>query len=147
MLIQKEKNPIFLLIIGASLVLFGLVYGIVQKDLAILLLFMLFGIFLNGISTYLLVKRYQHKKQLLKKYNQKEFLEARIAEVRKVTTGAAKLLKDDVYEVFLEFKDNDKSVIIDSEWLDKDYIIEKGIERNKIVNVCFLNEKNYIVIF
>lgn len=143
MLICKNKNFLPLLIIGLILSIIGLIYGLVAKNWAVLLLMVIFGVFLIGLATFFMIKRHLGIKQLKLKIANKEYIKAKIAEIHKVQVTVAKVLKDTPYEIVVETKVNGTNQILVSDWVDLEFIQAKNIAKGQEIDICFADKNNY----
>lgn len=143
MLIRKEKNYTFIFILGLILIVIGLIYGLLKKNIGILLLLLIFGLFFIGIAIYKNLKRYQHFKKLKELIAKEKFYLGRIVRVSTVNSYVAKSLKEKVYEFYVETKIAEKNIILTSEWLEKEDLDQYKITPNREIKIAYFDNNNY----
>ncbi len=143
MLIRKEKNFIFVLILGIILIIIGLIYGLIKSDIGVLLLFVIFGILLVVLATVKNIIRYKNLKKLKDIIKNKEYILGHVSTINKVSSGGTKIIKETIYEIIVELEIEGLLQILVSDWIDDEYIKEYNIEKKQEVEVYFLNNKNY----
>lgn len=143
MLIRKEKNFAFVLIIGVVLIIIGLIYGILEKNLGVLLLLVIFGTLFILLAVYRNLKRYFNLKKLENLIKNETSLTGYISIIKKVDSSGAKLIKDEIYEIVVNVLIDGVSKNLESSWIDSDYIQTNLLQKGQKVIVYFLNDKNY----
>ncbi len=143
MLIRKEKNFVFVFIIGSILIIIGLIYGILKKNLGVLLLLVIFGILFILLAIYRNVKRYLNLKKLQNLIKNEISLTGYISSIKKANSSGAKLIKDEIYEIIVSVSIDGVSKNLESDWIDDDYIQTNLLKKEQKVIVYFLNDKNY----
>lgn len=143
MLIRKEKNFAFVLIIGVVLIIIGLIYGILEKNLGVLLLLVIFGTLFILLAVYRNFKRYFNLKKLENLIKNETSLTGYISIIKKVDSSGAKLIKDEIYEIVVNVLIDGVSKNLESSWIDSDYIQTNLLQKGQKVIVYFLNDKNY----
>lgn len=143
MLVRKEKNFAFIFILGLILLVIGLIYGIINKNIGILLLLLIFGLFFMGIATYKNLKRYQHFKKLKEKIAKQDFHVGRIVKIRPVSSYVAKSLKEKVYEFHVETKIGEKTIVLTSEWLEETDLEQYKVSIDKEIKLAYFDDNNY----
>lgn len=143
MLIRKEKNFTFVFILGLVLIIIGLIYGILNKNIGILLLLLIFGLFFIGIAIYKNLKRYQHLKKLKEQIAKENFYLGRVVRVSPVNSYVAKTLKEKVYEFYVETKIDEKNITLTSEWLEKNDLEQYKIVPDQEIKIAYFDDNNY----
>lgn len=147
MLVRKTKNFLPLLIIGIILVVIGIIYYAVIKNLGVLLLLVIFGAFFIALALFFMIKRKLESQRLKLKKESKEYITGHIAEIKKVDVALSKLLKDTPYEIIVECEIEGVMSMLTSNWVDKDYLEKYSLTRGKNIKICYLNKNNYYLFF
>lgn len=145
--IRKEKNFIPFFLLGLILAIVGIIYFILNKNLGVFLLLLIFGLLFMGIATYFIIMRKIKDKKLETKRLNKEYISGHIAEIKEVNQAVSKLLKEKAYEIIVETEINGTLKALNTDWVDSDFIKEKDLKRGITINICYLDDKNYYIFF